>query len=145
MIIMVSTLWQVWSRSIGRAFYFQGYEDWLRHKADHEVNHTEAQLVKDGRVAPVQAKDLRVGDIIKVVDGACLPCDVVLLASSNSDGRCHITSVNLDGETSLKVSLFSVLYIVLEVYECKCTCNNFECLASDVLPLWLMFLSNYKV
>ena len=48
--------------------------------------------------------DVHVGDVIKVMDNWSIPCDMVLLSSANDDGRCYITSVNLDGETSLKVS-----------------------------------------
>lgn len=31
-----------------------------------------------------------------------VPCDLVLLKSSDSDGKCFITTANLDGETNLK-------------------------------------------
>jgi P-type E1-E2 ATPase len=48
--------------------------------------------------------DLHVGDVIRVPDDANIPCDMVILSSSNSDGCCYITSANLDGETNLKVS-----------------------------------------
>lgn len=31
-----------------------------------------------------------------------VPCDIVLLKSSDPNGKCHITTANLDGETNLK-------------------------------------------
>ena len=32
-----------------------------------------------------------------------IPCDIVLLSSSDIRGECYITTANLDGETNLKV------------------------------------------
>ena len=40
-----------------------------------------------------------------------VPCDLVLLSSSDRDGRCYITTANLDGETNLKVEQFVQLLI----------------------------------
>lgn len=38
-----------------------------------------------------------------------IPCDLVVLSSSDKDGDCNIMTANLDGETNLKVgSTFSV-------------------------------------
>ena len=34
-----------------------------------------------------------------------VPCDMLILSSSNEDGTCYITTANLDGETNLKVSV----------------------------------------
>jgi phospholipid-translocating ATPase len=82
---------------------FQGYEDWLRHTADNEVNNCEVTVIRRGVSEKVRAMDLHVGNIVKVTDNSSIPCDMVLLSSANVDGRCYITSVNLDGETSLKV------------------------------------------
>ena len=39
----------------------QGYEDWLRHRADKEVNHREVELVKDGEIVNVRSMDIKVG------------------------------------------------------------------------------------
>lgn len=87
---------------------FQGYEDWQRHKSDYEINNSEAYVIRRGISMKVRSMDLRVGDIIKVMDNSSIPCDMLLLSSTNADGRCHITSVNLDGETNLKVRASTV-------------------------------------
>ncbi|XP_055342476.1 phospholipid-transporting ATPase IF-like [Paramacrobiotus metropolitanus] len=81
----------------------QAYEDWLRHKADLQVNNRSVRVLKDGQLQRVQAKHIQVGDIVYVVDEHKFPCDLVMLASSNDDGRCSVTTANLDGETNLKV------------------------------------------
>lgn len=43
--------------------------------------------------------------MIKVVKDEDIPCDMVMLSSSEEDGSCYITTVNMDGETNLKVNI----------------------------------------
>lgn len=38
----------------------------------------------------------------KIHQNEFLPCDVILLSSSESKGTCYIETKNLDGETNLK-------------------------------------------
>ncbi|XP_046393223.1 phospholipid-transporting ATPase IF-like isoform X2 [Ischnura elegans] len=81
----------------------QGYEDWLRHRADAKVNKAPASIIDpNGKRMTVECSHLMVGDIIRVEDGEDLPCDMILLVSSRRDGRAHVTTANLDGETNLK-------------------------------------------
>ncbi|XP_038049880.1 probable phospholipid-transporting ATPase IF isoform X2 [Patiria miniata] len=81
----------------------QAYEDWLRHKADNEVNKRPTQVVRDCHIKEVQSQQINVGDIVKVMMDEELPCDMVLLCSQNEDGECYVTTANLDGETNLKI------------------------------------------
>ncbi|CAG5136603.1 unnamed protein product, partial [Candidula unifasciata] len=80
----------------------QGYEDWLRHKADNEVNLRQTFIIRNGEEEAARAMDIKVGDIVKVQRNEEFPCDLILLSSDDPMGQCFITTANLDGETSLK-------------------------------------------
>ncbi|XP_071484372.1 phospholipid-transporting ATPase IF-like [Diadema antillarum] len=88
---------------VGVSMIKQGYEDWLRHKADNEVNKRATIVVRDGMPEKVKSRDVRVGDIVKVNNNDEIPCDMMLLSSVREDGDCHVTTANLDGETNLKI------------------------------------------
>uniref|UniRef100_A0A7N6AEF8 Phospholipid-transporting ATPase n=1 Tax=Anabas testudineus TaxID=64144 RepID=A0A7N6AEF8_ANATE len=100
----------------------QGYEDWLRHKADNEVNGAPVFVVRSGSLVQTRSKNIRVGDIVRVAKDETFPADLVLLSSDRADGTCHITTASLDGETNLKTH-----YSVAETSVCHtvyCLCKN---------------------
>ncbi|XP_031430925.1 phospholipid-transporting ATPase IF isoform X4 [Clupea harengus] len=80
----------------------QGYEDWLRHKADNEVNGAPVFVVRSGSLVQTRSKNIRVGDIVRVAKDETFPADLALLSSDRAEGTCHITTTSLDGETNLK-------------------------------------------
>nr|XP_060623435.1 phospholipid-transporting ATPase IF isoform X8 [Anolis sagrei ordinatus] len=80
----------------------QGYEDWLRHKADNEVNGAPVYVVRSGGLVKTRSKNIRVGDIVRVAKDETFPVDLVLLSSDRVDGSCYVTTASLDGETNLK-------------------------------------------
>ncbi|KAM4733121.1 phospholipid-transporting ATPase IG isoform 1-T2 [Anableps anableps] len=80
----------------------QGYEDWLRHKADREVNDYPVSVLEDGRRIRKRSKKLKVGDIVEVEEDETFPCDLILLQSSRDDGTCFVTTASLDGESNHK-------------------------------------------
>lgn len=43
------------------------------------------------------------GDIVRVTKDEPFPCDLLLVSTSNDDGVCYIETVNLDGESNLKL------------------------------------------
>ncbi|GAA5983570.1 hypothetical protein JCM5350_004867 [Sporobolomyces pararoseus] len=47
-------------------------------------------------------KKLEVGDVVLLKENDQIPADVVVLATSDSDGLCFVETKNLDGETNLK-------------------------------------------
>ncbi|CAJ1061028.1 phospholipid-transporting ATPase IF [Xyrichtys novacula] len=92
----------------------QGYEDWLRHKADNEVNGAPVFVVRSGSLVQTRSKNIRVGDIVRVAKDETFPADLVLLSSDRAEGTCHITTASLDGETNLKTH-----YSVAETSVCQ--------------------------
>ncbi|XP_054569743.1 phospholipid-transporting ATPase IF isoform X5 [Eptesicus fuscus] len=80
----------------------QGYEDWLRHNSDNEVNGAPVYVVRSGGLVKTRSKNIRVGDIVRIAKDEIFPADLVLLSSDRPDGSCHITTASLDGETNLK-------------------------------------------
>ncbi|KAF7295629.1 Phospholipid-transporting ATPase [Mycena indigotica] len=47
-------------------------------------------------------EDVRVGDIVKIVDNEPLPADILICATSEDDNVAFVETKNLDGETNLK-------------------------------------------
>ncbi|XP_059377455.1 phospholipid-transporting ATPase IG-like [Carassius carassius] len=80
----------------------QGYEDWLRHKADKEVNKYLVTVLEDGRSVKKESEKIKVGDVVEVVEDETFPCDLILLESSREDGTCFVTTASLDGESNHK-------------------------------------------
>uniref|UniRef100_K7GGJ0 Phospholipid-transporting ATPase n=1 Tax=Pelodiscus sinensis TaxID=13735 RepID=K7GGJ0_PELSI len=80
----------------------QGYEDWLRHKADNAMNQCPVHFIQHGKLVRKQSRKLRVGDIVMVKEDETFPCDLIFLASSRGDGTCFVTTASLDGESSHK-------------------------------------------
>lgn len=48
-------------------------------------------------------KDVRVGDIIIVHKNHYIPADLLFLSAENEEGICYIETMQLDGETNLKI------------------------------------------
>lgn len=81
----------------------QGFEDYKRHKADVAVNARRAQVVgDDGELLPTPWRDVLVGDVVLVSDRDEFCADMVILATSEEEGKCFVETANLDGETNLK-------------------------------------------
>lgn len=80
----------------------QAYEDWLRHKTDRATNNRMIPVLKNDKMDEIRSELIRVGDIVLLKDNEEIPCDMVVISSNSSNGSCHVTTANLDGETNLK-------------------------------------------
>ena len=47
-------------------------------------------------------EDVRVGDIVKIMDNESIPADVMICATSEEENMAFVETKNLDGETNLK-------------------------------------------
>ncbi|ONK67954.1 uncharacterized protein A4U43_C05F5580 [Asparagus officinalis] len=79
-----------------------GYEDWRRHRSDRKENNREAQVLQYGKFRPKKWKKIQAGEVVKIVADETIPCDIVLLGSSDPNGIAYIQTMNLDGESNLK-------------------------------------------
>lgn len=70
---------------------------------------------------------MRVGDIVKIEKDEFFPADLLLLSSSYEDAICYVETMNLDGETNLKLK--QALEVTSGINE--------DILASENLRPWL--------
>lgn len=85
--------------SMGR----EGYDDWGRHRNDREENSRKCLVRREGGdYETVAWKDVKVGDILRILQNEWLPADIVLLHSSGPKGVASVETLALDGETNLK-------------------------------------------
>nr|CAB3500955.1 unnamed protein product [Digitaria exilis] len=78
------------------------YEDWRRHRSDKNENNRTVSVLMDGVFQPKRWKDVQVGEVLRVAANETLPCDMVLLSTSDPTGVAYVQTINLDGESNLK-------------------------------------------
>lgn len=59
-------------------------------------------VIREGKEEHIQSQYVAPGDLVVVERDCDVPCDLVLLRSSDPHGKCFITTANLDGESNLK-------------------------------------------
>ncbi|KAF4669070.1 hypothetical protein FOL47_002720 [Perkinsus chesapeaki] len=83
-------------------------EEYQAYNRDKETNSTKTHKIADnGTVVAVPWSELRVGDVVLVLDQEPIPADLVLLLSSHAENAktgsvAYMETSNLDGETNLK-------------------------------------------
>ena len=105
-----STYWMPLIFVLGVSALKDANEDWHKHKSDAEENARPTWLFdetsKSFKKVPWRA--VTVGDLVMITTSdddtsPMIPSDLVLLASSAPDGTAFLETMNLDGETNLKL------------------------------------------
>ncbi|KAL4606488.1 hypothetical protein ACB092_09G106300 [Castanea dentata] len=79
-----------------------GYEDWRRHRSDRKENNRETLVCQSGEFKLKIWKKIQAGEVVQIFANESIPCDMVLLGSSDPSGLAYIQTMNLDGESNLK-------------------------------------------
>ena len=106
---------------IAMSVFREGFEDYKKYSNDKEFNNSKSQIYnsKTKKFEEIFWKDMKVGKIVKLIRNESIPCDVLIIETSNENGLSYLETSNLDGESALKPrECFN--YINLENY------NQFE-------------------
>ncbi|KAG0479083.1 hypothetical protein HPP92_013802 [Vanilla planifolia] len=98
-----------------------GYEDWRRHRSDRNENNREAHVLQFGQFKMKKWKNICAGEVVKIYCDDTIPCDMVLLGTSDPNGIAYIQTMNLDAEFLTLPSMHSTsnaLLGVMEVEKC---------------------------
>lgn len=81
----------------------EAWDDYNRYISDKQANDKLVWIVKKSLRTHVQAQDIHVGNIVWLRENDEVPCDLVLIGTSEPQGVCYVETAALDGETDLKM------------------------------------------
>lgn len=103
---------------VGLSMAKEALEDWQRFMQDMEVNLRKVNThIGEGKFGYSNWQKILVGDVVKVEKDQFFPADLLLLSSSYEDGICYVETMNLDGETNLKVKRSLEVTLPLDDHE----------------------------
>ncbi|XVE51921.1 hypothetical protein DITRI_Ditri02bG0078900 [Diplodiscus trichospermus] len=129
---------------VGLSMAKEALEDWRRFMQDMEVNNRRVKVHKgEGDFGDKSWRQVQVGDVVKVEKDQFFPADLLLLSSSYEDGICYVETMNLDGETNLKVK--RALEVTLPLDEDEAF-KNFRGMikCEDPNPSLYTFIGNFE-
>ncbi|KAI9086650.1 hypothetical protein K1719_031244 [Acacia pycnantha] len=80
----------------------EAWDDYNRYLSDKKANEKEVWVVRKGIKKHIQSQDIHVGTVVWLRENDEVPCDLVLIGTSDPQGLCYIETSALDGETDLK-------------------------------------------
>ncbi|PON34844.1 P-type ATPase, subfamily IV [Parasponia andersonii] len=80
----------------------EAWDDYHRYLSDKKANEKEVWVVRQGIKKHIQAQDIRVGNLVWLRENDEVPCDLVLIGTSDPQGMGYVETAALDGETDLK-------------------------------------------
>ncbi|CAM0905081.1 unnamed protein product [Alopecurus aequalis] len=83
----------------------EAWDDYNRYLSDKKANERKIWVVKDGIRRQVKAQEIHVGNIVWLHENDEIPCDLVLIGTSDPQGICYVETAALDGETDLKTRI----------------------------------------
>lgn len=93
----------------------EAWDDYNRYLSDEKANEREVWVVKRGIRKHIQAQDICVGNIVWLRENEEVPCDLVLIGTSDPQGLCYVETSALDGETDLKTRMLPSACIGIDV------------------------------
>lgn len=88
---------------LGTTAVKDGFEDLMRFLGDKKINDQKFTIIKNGKEIQVCSSQVKVGDIIKIQEDDMFPCDLLFLSSNDPHGICFVSTLNLNGESNLKL------------------------------------------